>query len=397
MSEVETHDLVVRFERLGRDAKTITAYSLQSDYLTATDGFEFTYYTEPRSDLLGLELEPVELLIGGNSQVLGRIDQTEIGNSGSAIVCRGRDYLGDATECNIDPAFGVKKGELLGAVVEDAMAPVGIDTTFLDSDVAMRDVRTGKPAGGRADKDFKTLKQEELKAQSGESIMQFANRLVSRHGATLQPGPTRNSIVITEPNYSQSPVATITRTDDQRTSVANNVIRGTATRDYSSVPTYALWHGKGGKAGTQKESNTITIPIQDLVAGISTELIDAFEGTAVRGRRKPAESTKLEIGQLYRLLYDRDDESRNRDQLIRAATRGMGVRLKETLTYSVTLQGHSDPVTGAYWAVDTVVQVNDDICGLNEPLWVASRTFKYSATEGATTDLELWRPGTFVI
>lgn len=67
----------------------------------------------------------------------------------------------------------------------------------------------------------------------------------------------------------------------------------------------------------------------------------------------------------------------------------------DTLAYRVTLRGHTDPETGAIWTVDTMVNVQDEICGVNEPLWIAKRTLRFSPTEGSTTQLECWRPGSF--
>ncbi len=61
------------------------------------------------------------------------------------------------------------------------------------------------------------------------------------------------------------------------------------------------------------------------------------------------------------------------------------------------MRGHTDPESGAIWSVNTMVEVQDDICGLNENLWIASRTFSNSGGQGAVTDLELWRPNVWQI
>jgi len=43
------------------------------------------------------------------------------------------------------------------------------------------------------------------------------------------------------------------------------------------------------------------------------------------------------------------------------------------------------------WAVDTMVDVQDDVGGVYEPLYVLSRTFHKSRSGGTKTDLELIR------
>jgi hypothetical protein len=394
MPEPRDPALSVRFETLNRTVTTISSYSIESSYLTSTDGFEFTYYDEPRSKMFGLELEPVELLINGASQVLGRVDQTDIGDNGSAVTCRGRDYIADIVECNVDPTLAIKRGAKLFDAVLTAAAPVGITSVISDGDVSMRDVRTGAGVGGSKSPDFRQVAQEDIKPKPNEGIYEFINRLVSRHGCTIQPGPDRQTLVLAAPNYSQLSAYAIRRTDNQPNSIANNVVSATCTRDFSSFPTYVLFFGKGGSPGEQQHDNTIKF---ELEGNWGNEMDRIFAGKLVRGRRKPTDRGALKAGQLYRLLYLRDEESRNRDQLLHAALRATSERLKDVLQYQVTLRGHEDPQTGALWSVDTIVDVNDDICNVHERLWIESRTFRYSAGEGATTELKCWRSGVFML
>lgn len=53
--------------------------------------------------------------------------------------------------------------------------------------------------------------------------------------------------------------------------------------------------------------------------------------------------------------------------------------------------------SGALWAVNTMVRVNDQVCGIHETLWIESRKFTFSPDAGSTTEIECWRPSSFEI
>lgn len=391
--------LLVKLETSGRALTNITEYSLQSSFLTSTDGFEFTTYAEDRTKLQDLELEPVELLLNGNSQVIGRIDQSEIGGNGSAVTFRGRDFVSDLVECNVDPTLKITQGMSLFEAITLAALPVGIDSIISDDDIAMREIRCGvKGKKSSGDSGIKALTVEDLKPKPGEGIYEFCNRLCARFGVTIQPGNNRTTLVLAAPSYSQTPLYELQRTDDPDKSVANNILDARVTRDYSSFPTYTLMNAKTGESGQAKKDVVKHFDMSILASAFSDEMGRILGAHSVPGRRKPEPGIgPLPPSQLYRLLYLRDEESRTQEQLERAARRAISSRLKDTLRYSATLLGHQDPHSGALWAIDTMVRVSDSILGVNEDLWIESRTFKYSAGQGATTEIECWRPNSFVI
>lgn len=433
-------ELTIRFEALGRDVVLNSGYSIDSSYLTPTDGFEFTLYDTDRAKMRGLELQPVNLLIDGHSQCLGRIDMTERGTSGTAITCKGRDYLADMTECHVDPTLQIKKEMTLETALLMSAGVVGINEIVSDDDVTMQEIRTGRKIkkNGKQPKRHKR-KLEEYKPNPGESIYAFDNRIVARMGATIQPADARNKLRITSPRYDQAPIATITRLIGDAPAAQNLVISGTATRDFSSFPTYVLVAGKMVSVGVTKvitegswtwgpfanpdskvksglvpfpspfsfDTRTETVQVQKqldrhadtlaLSKVLSPELARILGGVVATARRRPTDPAYAP-GVLYRLLYQKDAESGDQDQLDRVAVRAFAQKFKESLSYRVTLRGHVDPTTGSIWSVDTMIRVNDEVCDLdNEILWCMSRRFSFAQGSGATTELELLRPGSFVI
>lgn len=399
---VPESSLVIRLDLLQREITNITSWQLENSYLESTDAWSATIYDTDRSKLFDLELQPVELLINGASQLLGRIEQTEIGNNGGAITLTGRDYISDMVECNVDPSLTVNQNDILDTAIARATFPVGIDTIFSDDDISMREIRSGRPSKtrgtGRGHR-RKSKKLDEYKPKPGEGIYQYLSRLVARFGCTIQPGPTRSSLVICAPRYDQDPLYKIVRTDDPLRSIRNNVISSSAVRDYSRFPTYALITGthvgsSGSGVGTTKH-----IDLTIFAAGFNDELGRILDDRVWAGRRKfsEGETPTLGLDQLYRLLYFKDEASRNQEQLDQAAQKMVGERLKDTLMYTVTLRGHVDPESGAVWAVDTMVDVDDAICNVHEPLWIAKRTLSFDEGAGATTQLTCMRPHSFQI
>lgn len=390
--------LLVRFELLGRDVTNIIDWSIDSSYLVATDGFSFTVYDTDRSKLRGFEVQPVELIVNGASQALGRVDVTQIGDNGSAIGCDGRDYIADLGECNVDPTLKITNGMSVAEALFQAASPCGIDTILSDDDIALRDIRSGKKTRtkGTAKQSHKA-KLSEYKPQPGESIYEFCNRIVARQGATIQPGPARNTLVITAPRYDQEPLYTIRRTDDVASASRNTIVTATARRDFSKFPTFSLFTGSKAVAGAKTTGVAKTVDIVEY-AGNSPELERIIGASTAGGRRLPGkEDPPLGFGRLYRLLNFRDEEARDQDQIDNAAKRALSERLKDSLEYTVTLRGHSDPTTGALYSVDTMIRVEDAICDVSETLWIASRRFTYSPGQGAQTQLTCWRPEAFVL
>lgn len=413
----------------------VTSWSIDSDYLTTTDGFEFSCYSPDPSKVRGLEMEAVELKVNGHSQLIGRIDSSRIGHKGGEVSYQGRDYLADMVECAIDPRVTITEEMDIFAAITAVSGTVGIDTVVSDSDFAMRNIRTGKSIAGGAGRDFLTLEAGEIKPNHGMSQMGFLSRIVSRHGATIQPANARNTVHVTEPNYSQPTSYKLQRKLGNVTT-GNNILRGVASRDFSRFPTYTLFSGSQAKPAQQsvgthshvgigistdialkalgvdklyalagglfkapsrskQDDGTRKYDTATAATGFAPSAEDVILGHCHIGRRLPADGPHDPL-KLYRLLAVREKTCKNQEQLDRLAVREVGERLKDVLVYEVEVQGHTDPASGAIWSVDTMVDVLDEECDIAEPLWIASRRLSYDPTAGARTSMTLWRPGAFI-
>ncbi len=383
--------IVIRFETDERETTNVKSYRITSSYTRSVDDFEFTLF-EPDPDLVrGLLLQPVQLHIDGNLRLLGRIEKTSCGDDGRAVKCMGRDYLADMVECHIDPAVKLKQAMPLETAITIAAAPVGITDVTFNNGSEWRNAKTGAAINStKAASELKQGKLEDHKANPGQGIYAFCKKIVSQHGATIQPTAKRTTVELTAPDYEQDIAYSVFRTDKIPPDRTNNMIDAMVSRDFSKFPTHVLVTGKAGGGGSTK-----AITFQDGDVDISS-IPELTEGLLHLGRIKPGDPPKAD-DELYRLFYHRDQKSKNQAQTAKTQQRILAERLKETLQYEIKLRGHEDIENRITFTTDTMIHVEDAVCDIAEDLWVESCTFNYSEGDGPTTTLRCWRPGAYVI
>lgn len=406
MADVDT-GLTVRFSALGRETINVTEWEIDSAYLVSTDGFRFKLFEEDQTLLSNLEFQPVELIVNGATQLVGRVDQTVRGETAKTCRCEGRDYIAELVECNIDPLVKIAAGDTLETALKNAMSPCGVTVIIDASESVALETRLGMPKRQRRrNTGAKPRKTKPLSAdykpKPGEGIYEFCKRITDRLGTTMQPDVDRTTVILSEPDYTQAPWYGLRRTDDEVNAASNNVITASATRDYSSFPTYALFTGNSPQTGDSSgnrigsEFNLVDY-VETVVQGRSLlPQMQTVVDLAEIGRRLPNGKSR-DTSKIYRLLYYRDTDAKDPEQIDNAIVKAVAELLKDSLSYTATVRGHVEPESGAIWTVNTMVEVNDSIAGIHENLWIAKRTLKYSPSQGATTDLEMWRPGAFVI
>ncbi len=397
MAKVEESTLSVLLERQGRTLTKIKSWEIDSDYITSTDGFTFACYSENESEFHDLELQPVKLVVSGAEQLVGRIDISDLGGDGSAITYSGRDYIADFVEDNIDTRLIFAEGMELRALLLEALAPHGVTEVVSDEDFAARNVRTGKAIKHKgkkhsSGKNHADLTIKDLKPDNGLGTYDYVNRVCARFDCTIQPTNDRRKILLSSPNYDQAPAYSLTRL--KTGGGKNNIVTANRHRDFSSVPSAIWFTGTDTKSGETGTALSRKIDVSSSTRVFDPVIADILLRGMVQGIWD--KSRKWSPGKCYRLLTYRDEASKTTSELEAAAFRSLYERLKEVLVYTCTVQGHTDPETGAVWSIDTMVNVNDEVCRVHEPMWIASRKLKFNATDGATTDLTMWRPRLFM-
>lgn len=360
-------------------------YTIQTSYFTPTDAFSFELVNPDPSKLRKLLLQNVELFLNGKKQLVGRIEKTTRSEPESVSVA-GRDFIADLTECSIDPSFTVKAGDTLGAIIKRAAGPCGVLKVVSGDGYEFAKTRSGVDTpSDKPPKDFLPITAEDLKPGE-ESVFEFLNRLLARHGATLQPTETRGTVAIAAPHYFGTTTTYLRRKLDG----TGNLSASSAVEDFSSFPTYTLGRGKLARAGSTGASTAARVDAyehREKYQVDGTGIFEVLDRGITTGRIKPPEVN--DSGKLYRLKVFRDDKSRTGEQLGAATARVFAERFKETLVYTCTVTDFTPGIP----AVDTMVWVDDDVCDLHEQLWVAAVTHRYAKGSAQTADLTCYRPG----
>jgi|GEM_PF-2487231 len=391
--------LEVVLEKSGRVLKP-SEYSYTQDFLDATDSFSFTIYSEKTEDLHGLELQPVELLIDGKRQMLGRIEKTTCGGDqyGSAVHCEGRDYLADLVECNVDPLTILPEGKNLEQAILYLAGPCGI--TKIEDQSPRYTTRTGKYVNPM-DAKLSSKQVKDLRPEAGKGLMDALTTLCARYGVMIQPALERDTVVVQAPSYEWESHSRLVRGIGATKS--NLIISGTASRDYSKVPTHCIFTGKQGNA-SEKGGAKGTMRVWDLfgdwipVAG--DELRSILENAVYHGRVNPDATRATEAapgGVIYRMLYFLDRHAKTQEQIERSQLRAVSERLKDTLRYEATVRGHVNPQSGYVWGCDTMIDVDDSMTNVHEQLWCHRAVFANSSKNGPTTTLSMIRGGSFMV
>lgn len=443
MPQPQPSQIVVRFDALGWETQQVQSYSLDSAYMTSTDSFSLSLYDPDITKLQDLELQPVSIFLNGNLHLIGRVEQSEIGRDSGTVTLQGRDYLADMIECNVDPALSVSASATLDKVVQQAALPVGISSVSFDA-APWRNMRLGVAVNtALGERTFKRAQLKQYKPNPGEGIYQFLSRLCTRSGCTIQPTTTRNAVVLSAPDYVQDVAYSVSRSRANPESAQNNVISAVAKRDYSKFPSVVIVSGQASQTNAKtrtpvsvssdtgpkepgiiptiyrwfvdeaapKTQTTSTVAtktaafsdnrdenIAETILALLPYRYSVGENTGiVTTRIAPTTDFKPFPGLFYRLMYLRDQLGKDTSQIANTAARLAADRLKDCLQYEIVFRGHTDPATGRTYASDTIIDVADDLCAVNERLWVNTVRFSYDAGRGAMTQLTCWRPGSFGI
>jgi prophage tail gpP-like protein len=319
---------------------------------------------ETRFGLMGRLRKGSEFLVEANGHPVlgGFLDSAEIEASreGISISVTGRDILSPVVDSNVDPRLAVKKGmsltDLAKLLFNDHFQ---LPVTIHDTDAAVADGRNkalGKPVQAKPKKGRKktTDPLKEIYPKANEGGFQYFARFAHRVGYHARALPDGKGIVLLTPTYNQEPAGELRlkRGADGR---SNTIEKARVRSDNTRVPSHVYVRGKGAKPGDK--SNPI--------------------GFAVN-----------KDAPFFKPFYVTDDDSSTKDHTDAVARFVMGKALREAFTYEVTVRGFSDPLTKRIYTVDSVLQVHDEVCGVEGPMWVESRTLRKSR-QGTFTDLKL--------
>lgn len=387
-----------------------TNYSFHSHVLRATEGWSMTIGD---GDLNASEREAlvigsrVRLFVQNVTLAEGYIDTIEIGaarGSGVTYQIHGRNRLGMAVDSIADPTLQIKEGSTLLDFLKAVFGPFGWagDEDFEVDNRANRDAKTsirGTPLtkGGKKKppKPLKDFVLHQLKPHAHEGVYAFATRVTQRHGLWIWTSADGDKLIVAQPDFYQEPIYKLRRTFDGTT----NVLDGTVTFDIVDQPSviFADGYSGGGEYGMGRVKAFCVNPYFGhdtegfVLPGVQELISKNPDSQQLVMTTQPFKRRRIDLP--VRPLYLHDEESHTHEQLNNFVRREMSLLLRKSLVAHYTVEGHGQDIEGRYvaWDIDTVVDVQDDVAGVNERMYVIGRSLEKSRGGGTRTQLELVR------
>lgn len=395
----------VEIEMLFRDTQSSISewidYEFNDTFLTPTSGFRFTIGGRSFDNLFARGVTPgarISLRLGSHFVGDGYIDDVEYSadrSSGVVAQISGRDRVGYAVDGHPRRKLILKEGTTLGQALKQILGPLGFTKFDIanESNVALQTglvtgTKLSKGGKKRGPRPLDSFVLHQTRPYQGEGAWAFASRITQRHGLWLWLSADGETVIASKPDFDRTPAHELRR----RFTGDTNVLGGAVKYSMGEQPTVIVADGVGGGGEfgqsriRAKIVNPACITDDPELVRVWTEFADA------RSVMMGAVGTPFVVPRC-RTLYLHDQSSQTPQQLENFVKREMSLFLRKSLEASYTVIGHGQIVNGAFvpWAVDTMVNVDDEVAGLHETLWVIGRTFSRSRQGGTTTRVQLVR------
>lgn len=440
----ELDSVVLRLVDKNVEITTWDRFNFRQDFLTPTVGWEFTSSAD--TPLIGQELfqegSLVEISINDRLQCTGYLEKISIRQNregGLVYTLSGRDILGPVVSSNIDPQVKIAPTMSVEDFLSAILVRFGINTIY-NSDALNLNIVTGigknvsqtkqqrqaKQAvstavtannessdikfqttpivsvvnGARVD--LKTLKLDQLKPHIGEGAYQLIDRLMSRLGYRVWAAADGSGIIVDKPDFESPPKHKLIRKQNQFQN--NNIIDGDCVYNIEAQPSCIVVTGNTTTADDEVVTlkviainELVGFQVPDLPIESVQNILSRYKQAKILPFRSQLYPKQRRISQNYSpvAMFLKDDESRNLAQLQCFARKQLSIKQKEYLTLSYTVEGFAYQDTQRLpWAVNTLVDVDDDVFGIHEPMWVLGKSFIKGRDGGTYTELSLIKPYT---
>lgn len=442
-SEIDT--VVLRLPDLGKTITNWSSYHFNSGFLKPTDSWSFTISGEDLTLYQQLLVggTKVQLSINERIQCTGYIDVQNISyepKSGTVININGRDILAKMVNANADPTFQFQSSMTVGDLINGMIVKFGIRTVYNTQDTNLN-IITGRPNNQsvktsivntptttfirKNPNDLKLtpvitnvpttqvtsnikpglskLPIKEFKPRINEGAYAYIERLIKREGLMMKAVADGSGIMVISPDFTGPVDYQIIQKKDDTSN--NNVLRSQMTMSQIDQPSLIVATGFGTNKTDIKKSRLKVIMINEL-AGLDENgnpypqvqaEIAKWPNASILPIRKELipKNRPFNTANAFCPIYLTDDEAKDIAQLQKFVTRKMGEFQQKSLNVRYTVLGHTQ--NGAPWAVNTLVNVDDDINNIHQIMWVMDKTFSKNLSGGTTTELVLIKPYTLLI
>lgn len=317
-------------------------WSIESDLLTAADGFELELYTKDATRLPSVLAEgaPCSLTLGKDRVLTGQIDEFEhdISRQGISMRITGRDRAAPLVDCSAP--FVSMREATLAQILDQVVKPLGI--TQIEIRAAQAKTR------------------RRVQVEPGQSAWEALLQVAEANGLWPWVEPD-GRLVIGGPDYNAAPVGTLIMRED---GVGNNVqrlsVRRSIANRYSQI-TVLGQHGQYDNDGLDTKRSHLRSVIQD-------------ETLARRGIFRP----KVII----------DSSSENQDMATTRARKLLADSRLEGFEIRAVVMGHRAD-NGQVWNPGQRVIVRSEPHGLDATYFLMARTLRLTRSDGPITELRL--------
>lgn len=232
----------------------------------------------------------------------------------------------------------------------------GIDNGTIDPNAfATSKSALATKASGISSAQIAQLKIKQAAPHSGESRWEFLDRHARRMGVLMRMGPD-GTLNLSTLDYGQAPSYRLVR--KIRDGRDNNIVAG--GERYDTARLYSDVRVMGKMKGKNAIRSNVDVRVSD------------FNHDAL-----PHE----------KVLLIHDSTVRTVEQAEGRAWRELAKSRQGARLFSYTVLGHG--MGGRIFAADTVAHVQDEVVGINQPLYVVSRTLTRSESAGPVTTLRM--------
>lgn len=367
----------------GKEFTNWESVTISSEFLTPCDSFSLTCGAEIAGPDLAKQIASypkdnkaaaIQILINDKPQITGFVDKLSVScdRGGTKVMVTGRDILAPIVSGNVDPRMPIPKETTIAGLVELVVfKQFSKAYAIFESDIAS-DIAIGAKVGGKKKKYESRHKRDltikDLKPHDNEGAFSYLSRILQHYGYWLWAAQDGSGVVIGGPDYDQEPAYELIRRHDPGSAKgigrANNIVAGTLSQDETDVPSHVYVRGVDGGGGQK---------------------------AAVKGMNSNPFVTN------FVPAYLMDKDATSKEQAERIARLFMAKKMRNYLTYDCTVAGFSDRKTGGIYNVNAVAKVADEKTGTDGRMWVESRTFRKTRSEGSVTEMKLIPLGTLVL
>src|SRR6185312_738125 len=321
---------------------------------------------------------------------------------------------------HVDPNTRFKESMTLEDLMNQVFAFIAQGKVkFATDSVANLNVITGGAYGPKTSKRGAPLKRyvlHQIKPYPQEGAWAFASRVSQRFGLWPWAAQDGETIVVDKPDFTSAPLYQIRNSRDPSWATHNNVLEWDACASRKNQPTaiFASGYGGGGyneksnlKAGILNPVTSILLSLQSQIAALPGPsdpssadvqgIQAAYPTVDFTQLATPPTGDGLAILPLFdpvpRPLYVEDRDAHDQAELSAFVLRELSLRMRESLHYAVKIPGHR--LGGVPIAVNTQIDVQDDLAGIHQTLWIMEREMRKDRG-GTSTHFSCIRPGTLV-